>query len=218
MSPIMALCLYEPYASAVALGLKKIETRGWKTDYRGPLVIHASKNNAMTHGLSLFKYFAASGYGTHIPWPFGCALALCDLVDCVPVEKLRGQLMSPVPNETLFVTAQQYVDYHLNRRPDLFVTYKGQRIVAAAGNDLLAEEDDYKNYVFLFDEKGQTHKLPQNYGMPISPMEYDFGDYTNGRYGFLLENVRPFAHPVPYTGHQKLFEYTGELPLEETRP
>ena len=37
-----ALTLYEPYATLVALNLKKIETRGWRTNYRGPLAIHAA--------------------------------------------------------------------------------------------------------------------------------------------------------------------------------
>lgn len=38
-----ALSLTQPWASLVALGAKRIETRSWSTDYRGPLAIHASK-------------------------------------------------------------------------------------------------------------------------------------------------------------------------------
>jgi hypothetical protein len=33
----------QPYATAVAIGLKKIETRGWKTSHRGWIGIHAAK-------------------------------------------------------------------------------------------------------------------------------------------------------------------------------
>lgn len=36
------LSLTQPWASLVSLGLKTFETRGWTTDYRGPLLIHAS--------------------------------------------------------------------------------------------------------------------------------------------------------------------------------
>ena len=36
-----AVTLYQPYASLVAIGAKKFETRSWKTSYRGPLAIHA---------------------------------------------------------------------------------------------------------------------------------------------------------------------------------
>lgn len=37
------LTLSQPYASLVALGAKRIETRSWRTSYRGPLAIHAAK-------------------------------------------------------------------------------------------------------------------------------------------------------------------------------
>lgn len=38
-----ALTLTEPYASLVMIGAKKIETRSWYTNYRGPIAIHAAK-------------------------------------------------------------------------------------------------------------------------------------------------------------------------------
>ena len=38
-----ALSLWQPWASLMALGLKKIETRGWYCGHRGPLVIAATK-------------------------------------------------------------------------------------------------------------------------------------------------------------------------------
>jgi activating signal cointegrator 1 len=38
-----ALTLTQPWATLVAIGAKKIETRSWRTDYRGPLAIHAAK-------------------------------------------------------------------------------------------------------------------------------------------------------------------------------
>ena len=37
------LTLRQPWATLVAIGAKKIETRSWKTNYRGPLAIHAAK-------------------------------------------------------------------------------------------------------------------------------------------------------------------------------
>ena len=39
-----ALSLMQPWASLVMMGVKKIETRSWSTDYRGTLLIHASKS------------------------------------------------------------------------------------------------------------------------------------------------------------------------------
>ena len=36
------LSIKEPYATLIATGNKLIETRSWKTNYRGELFIHAS--------------------------------------------------------------------------------------------------------------------------------------------------------------------------------
>lgn len=38
-----ALTLRQPWASLVAAGAKRLETRSWTTKYRGPLAIHAAK-------------------------------------------------------------------------------------------------------------------------------------------------------------------------------
>ena len=37
------LSVMQPHASFIAWNIKTIETRSWPTDYRGPLLIHASK-------------------------------------------------------------------------------------------------------------------------------------------------------------------------------
>jgi hypothetical protein len=36
-----ALSLWQPWATLVSIGAKRIETRSWPTKYRGPLAIHA---------------------------------------------------------------------------------------------------------------------------------------------------------------------------------
>ena len=38
-----ALSLWQPWASAIAIGAKRVETRSWGTAERGPLAIHAAK-------------------------------------------------------------------------------------------------------------------------------------------------------------------------------
>jgi hypothetical protein len=40
---VKALSLWQPWATLVAIGAKRIETRHWATSYRGPLAIHAAK-------------------------------------------------------------------------------------------------------------------------------------------------------------------------------
>ena len=39
---LKALSLTQPYAELIKNGVKSIETRSWKTDYRGIMYIHAS--------------------------------------------------------------------------------------------------------------------------------------------------------------------------------
>jgi hypothetical protein len=39
---VKALSVRQPYAWLIVAGLKPIENRGWKTGYRGPLLIHAA--------------------------------------------------------------------------------------------------------------------------------------------------------------------------------
>lgn len=38
-----AITLTQPWATLVAIGAKRIETRSWNTSYRGPIAIHAAK-------------------------------------------------------------------------------------------------------------------------------------------------------------------------------
>ena len=42
-----ALTLQQPWATLVAIGAKRVETRSWSTNYRGPLAIHAAATIAM---------------------------------------------------------------------------------------------------------------------------------------------------------------------------
>ncbi len=41
---IKTLTLTQPWATLMALGAKRIETRSWLTEYRGPLALHAAKS------------------------------------------------------------------------------------------------------------------------------------------------------------------------------
>lgn len=47
-----ALTIKQPWASLIAHGIKDIENRTWKTNYRGRIYIHASKTPACFHALS----------------------------------------------------------------------------------------------------------------------------------------------------------------------
>lgn len=46
MSDVRALSLHQPWASLIAVGAKTIETRSWRTEHRGRLLIHAARHIA----------------------------------------------------------------------------------------------------------------------------------------------------------------------------
>lgn len=94
------LTLYQPWASAIAVRAKLIETRSWYTRYRGPLAIHAAKR--WTKDDRDFLMLSRQFYGALSPLciaPFGCnfvrlpaaaIVCVCDLVDCKPVAQLNA--------------------------------------------------------------------------------------------------------------------------------
>ncbi|WP_305117811.1 ASCH domain-containing protein [uncultured Adlercreutzia sp.] len=43
-----AITIWQPWASLIACGAKKYETRGWPTKYRGPIAIHAAAKDPRT--------------------------------------------------------------------------------------------------------------------------------------------------------------------------
>ena len=80
------LTLTQPWATAVFLGLKHYETRSWRTNYRGPLLIHAAKGWKAEDRAFLRARMVA---GQLTPkqcaeLPFGVIIGRVDLVDCVP--------------------------------------------------------------------------------------------------------------------------------------
>lgn len=92
-----AISLWQPWASAIALGAKRIETRSWGTAYRGPLAIHAAKRciKAELADLDCYHFWKGALNRRQFPpselWamlPFGAIVAVCRLVQCRPVHKL----------------------------------------------------------------------------------------------------------------------------------
>jgi hypothetical protein len=137
-----ALTLWQPMATLVAIGAKKIETRSWATRHRGRLAIHSAKK--FTYQMRYLAYWSLpfrealnnAGRLAIAPiedenLPLGCVVAVCDLVDCVPIT-------------TRFATS-------------------------------------------------------------LSDQEQAFGDYSPGRYAWVLENVREIRPPVAACGHQGLW-------------
>lgn len=76
-----ALSLWQPWASAIALGLKRVETRHWSSRYRGLIVIHAAKR------WTADERDLAWAHGIDDP-PLGALVAIASLVDIIPTERV----------------------------------------------------------------------------------------------------------------------------------
>ena len=150
------LTITQPWATLVAIGAKRIETRSWKTWFRGPLLIHAAAGLGPGGKAGLvdlcetepFKSVLAPLWspGTFfapVSLPFGAIVARCELRACVPTEKLQGQ---------------PWCSYG-PRKWDL------------------------------------------------TDQERAFGDYTPGRYAWLLSDVQALPTPIPVKGQLGLWEY-----------
>lgn len=113
-----AISLWQPWASLMASGAKKIETRSWPTKYRGQLVICSAKKiipegikgslagqclrialqrlegKRFDEGLVRQLVFDHPMVKIH-SWPYGYALAIGNLIDCIPTEEAVKMKLDP---------------------------------------------------------------------------------------------------------------------------
>ena len=138
-----AISIMQPWATLIAEGHKRIETRNWTTYYRGPLAIHASK------GLPGWLADVVRGEPQF-------AAALGNLFDP------RGRVLGDLPRGCIVATCR-------------LVTIQ-----------------------FITVDFSITNK------------ERAFGDYTAGRYAWLLTDVQPLTTPVPARGALGLWEWEAQ--------
>ena len=105
-----ALSLWQPWASAMAFGIKKIETRSWFTNYRGPLLIHAAKKVIPWPSAYIQTAFDAVAFQPD-DLPLGQILCRVDLVDCQritlgnrPHEGLEREFGDYTPGRYMWIT------------------------------------------------------------------------------------------------------------------
>lgn len=164
-----ALTVRQPHAQLIVMGVKTIETRSWKTDFRGPLVIHAGATPPKTQDIGPWHVWNESG---HVWWldgregdpesdnyfelPLGAIVGTCNLVDVVPILEGTDELAIEEPRPCV-------VPYRSYRR-------KRFELSLWRGNDPEGESID--------------DQLP-------------YGDFTPGRYAWLLEDAKPTGERCP---------------------
>jgi activating signal cointegrator 1 len=148
------LSLTQPWASLVALGAKKIETRSWSTPYRGLIAIHASK----TFPGWAKEYCWQAPFLKHLRQKKAGHGDVRSVINDLPLQKIVAvaQLTDCLPTTT---------------------------------GALLSLHDQQP-------VKGSE--------------EYAFGDYSAGRYMWLLSNVIALPEPIECKGALSLWE----VPLE----
>ncbi|MGG6309814.1 ASCH domain-containing protein [Paenibacillus macerans] len=139
------ITIHQPWASLIAVGAKKFETRSWKTNYRGPIAIHASMKG-LPHlwfwDKPMLQEFEERGIDVN-DLPKGCVVATANLTNCIK------------------------------------------------------SVDTWTDGYILED------------GRYIYTPEYEFGDFTPGRYAWELTNVIRLASPIPVKGQQGLWNWEG---------
>lgn len=193
-----ALTLWQPWASLVALGVKTIETRSWSTGYRGPLAIHAASTNAgfdtlpgdcegTTEGGWRYGYLgevqAAYGYRTSGEGQRGDAY-VHDLGPQGTPEPIA------IPLGAIVATCE-LVDVVPTDALDWFEDKWGPT----------SEPFGWKQL--------QVIRPPAPRDTFVCESEHPFGDFTPGRFAWLLGDIEPLAEPAPARGHQQLWEWAA---------
>ena len=96
------ISLWQPWASLMVYGLKRVETRSWATNYRGPLLIHAAMKwnrdlNALACSGEIGEALKSIGTvwsrgGKRFPRPeipFGAIIGQVTLDECVATKDVH---------------------------------------------------------------------------------------------------------------------------------
>lgn len=92
-----AISLWQPWASALFVSvpgggvLKSIETRHWRTDYRGDLLIHAAKRWTAEEREWYARLCRQNPLWPAEP-PLGCLIGVVRMIDCKRTEEVRDEI------------------------------------------------------------------------------------------------------------------------------
>ena len=102
-----ALSLWQPWATLIAIGAKRVETRSWSTSYRGPVAIHAAKKQdydslAMCLEQPFRSALIAGGIRYPKEMPFGAIVAVVNLDKCAHIVNGWRPRVPHCPHEVDF--------------------------------------------------------------------------------------------------------------------
>lgn len=98
-----AITLTQPWATLMAMGAKRIETRGRRTNYRGWIAIHSAKAFPQECQWLCFQDpFRRTLQCLPVQLPLGVVLAVVRVVDCQPTETLVRAARGAYGDERVF--------------------------------------------------------------------------------------------------------------------
>ena len=117
------LSLTQPWATLVAIGAKRIETRSWKTAYHGELAIHAAKvfkreYRELARSEPFRSVLIESGVDVDNPdsFPTGSIVSLVEVVGYAPTNNLHSQhVMKMLNDPELSERERAFGDYGRDR-------------------------------------------------------------------------------------------------------
>ncbi len=89
-----ALSVREPWVSAIVDGVKRFENRSWRTDYRGPLLIHAGRHEPEPEDERRAREW---GWTQRAPYVLGAIIGQVELLDIVPAADVAGEPFAEGP-------------------------------------------------------------------------------------------------------------------------
>ena len=139
--PVAVLSLHQPLASMVAHGLQRLDGRVWRSDYRGPLWIHAAAKDPTDEAIADMEAFHAAVYRSlagdanehaqpTLPpsYPTSCLLGCVDMVGCVSAAEYATWLHLPngAREEASIHGTDHYFLFESHRRLVLPLKMSGQ--------------------------------------------------------------------------------------------
>ncbi len=122
-----ALTVRQPWASLIALGIKTIETRSWRTSYRGDLAIHAGQHEPSRDDLLLIN---GSDSRSSIGLPLGAVVAVTRLVDCIPMVQFLSRHPGHHPDPTTDPAEYEWPFLRINsNKSDASIHRRGEDVV-----------------------------------------------------------------------------------------
>ena len=204
VEPMKMLTLHQPWASLVALGIKTIETRSWRTGYRGPLAIQAAKEKpAVPDKHGWIGCFNLGRWADEVVHAEPC--------DCDFDEEAMGKRCADASGAgpALFNDEGAH-GFSLATKLPLGAVVATCTLVDCLPTDTMDGFARIGGWESLPDKDCWVAEYLNGGSPEYSGRVWDlaanrpFGDFTPGRWAWLLDDIEPVDPPVPAVGGQGL--------------